>query len=921
MTATLKHTAIKEALKRACKRIAPLWPLESFVAVNPYLGLAEHDFQTASERLRRVAGANMTLPTEYYLRAWFDGIVTAADLEQAIEQSDLGPLSVEELLRQSKIGASNGVARHAEVQTVADVAKTLTGEDWGHLCLERVSAWAGAYFDQGQAQWRTKQHDSRAWPASEANHSLYTAWRAEAAYDRTPEIMGLRHFRATVKALPREPFSAASEILRRLEVPQEGLELYLHRVLLRVGGWSAYCAWIGWERALHDKAEDDTLAEFLCVLLSWEAAIYEAFGADGLIRDWSWARRRLPSLASAKHIEAALARDLVWQAAFEIAHQRQLAARLKQNSEREQERRALAGDVGALPARPSAQAAFCIDVRSEVYRRHLETADSTVETLGFAGFFGFPIELFELGHQKGRAQCPALLKPTYRISEGLADEQDHDRALRGRKLTRQVKHAWKSFKSGAVSRFAFVSPMGLSYLPKLVGDAFGITRPVPDPSRDGLDRKSAAAKEVQIEERTVDGQHFGMSLEQRVEVAAGVLAAMSLTEGFARIVMLAGHGSSTVNNPHASGLDCGACGGRSGEANARVAATTFNDLNVRTQLAERGIVIPDDCFFVAALHDTTTDVVTIFNRDSIPQTHRRDVEQLERSLEQAGRGCRAERALRFHDADSDAAVLARSRDWAQIRPEWGLAGCSAFIVAPRERTKAISLEGRSFLHSYDWQRDEGFSVLELIMTAPMVVASWISLQYYGSTVDNRLFGSGNKTLHNVVGTLGVLEGNAGDLRVGLPLQSVHDGDGYQHQPLRLNVVIEAPLEAMNAVIEKHESVRNLLDNGWLHLFAMNADGQLSHRYRGALAWQQLEQENESRARPALNANESRARPALNANESRARPALNANESWARPALNANESVPSEAGQARESAAAYPSVDVEPVFSERPPIAG
>ena len=122
------------------------------------------------------------------------------------------------------------------------------------------------------------------------------------------------------------------------------------------------------------------------------------------------------------------------------------------------------------------------------------------------------------------------------------------------------------------------------------------------------------------------------------------------------------------------------------------------------------------------------------------------------------------------------------------------------------------------------------------MTAPMVVASWISLQYYGSTVENRLFGSGNKTLHNVVGGVGVLEGNGGDLRVGLPWQSVHDGESYQHEPVRLNVFIEAPMDAMNNIIKKHTMVRNLLDNGWLQLLA-TTDGKVSHRYAGSMKWE------------------------------------------------------------------------------------
>jgi hypothetical protein len=191
------------------------------------------------------------------------------------------------------------------------------------------------------------------------------------------------------------------------------------------------------------------------------------------------------------------------------------------------------------------------------------------------------------------------------------------------------------------------------------------------------------------------------------------------------------------------------------------------------------------------------------------------------------------------DKNVDTAIKGRSKDWSQVRPEWGLAGCHAFVVAPRVRTQHLDFGGQSFLHSYEWKKDNGFSILELIMTAPMVVTSWINLQYYASTVDNKHFGSGNKTLHNVTAGLGVLEGFSGDLRVGLPLQSVHDGENYQHEPVRLKVIIEAPIPAMNAILEKQESVRNLCDNEWIHLFKMDEEGQVSHRYSGNLTWEAL----------------------------------------------------------------------------------
>jgi hypothetical protein len=338
----------------------------------------------------------------------------------------------------------------------------------------------------------------------------------------------------------------------------------------------------------------------------------------------------------------------------------------------------------------------------------------------------------------------------------------------------------------------------------------------------------------------VGGRATGVLPDQRVDIAATVLTAMSLTSDFARIVLLAGHGSTTANNPHASGLDCGACGGHTGEANARVTAAILNDPHVRAGLAERGLPVPEDTWFLAGLHDTTTDEVALLDTAVVPESHAGDLATLEARLAEAGAKARRERArllgLSPESAGIDEAVLERTRDWSQVRPEWGLAGCAAFIAAPRERTEALALGGRAFLHTYDWEADKDFSVLELIMTAPVVVASWISLQYYGSTVDNTAFGSGNKVLHNVVGTLGVLEGNGGDLRTGLPWQSVHDGERFVHEPMRLSVVIEAPTEAMNRIISNHEMVRQLLDHGWLHLFAIGKEGTVAQKYAGGLEW-------------------------------------------------------------------------------------
>jgi uncharacterized protein YbcC (UPF0753/DUF2309 family) len=532
-----------------------------------------------------------------------------------------------------------------------------------------------------------------------------------------------------------------------------------------------------------------------------------------------------------------LCADLIMQEAYELAFQRRLLAKLARQNPPEGET--------APPGRKLVQAAFCIDVRSEIYRRALEAVRPDAETIGFAGFFGFPIEYIPIGHVKGGAQCPVLLTPKYVVCEEVegASEAEEAVILGLRLLRRRVSKAWKSFKLAAVSSFIYVETAGILFGIKIFSDSLGLTRTVHDPNTDGLDESVIGRLGPRIIPRLVGGRSTGFDGEDGLNQAEAVLRAMSLVDGFARIVMLAGHGSTTVNNPHASGLDCGACGGHTGEANARVAAAILNETSIRDGLRRRGIDIPDDTWFLGCLHDTTTDDIKLFDIDEVPATHAAEVEDLRAALARATSLARLERAALLGVADgprAEAEIVGRSQDWSQVQPEWGLAGNAAFIAAPRARTRGVELNGRTFLHDYDWRKDAGFGVLELIMTAPMVVANWINLQYYGSTVNNRIFGCGNKVLHNVTGTIGVLEGNAGDLKVGLPWQSVHDGRRFVHEPLRLNVFIEAPREAINEVIAKHEMVRQLVDNRWLHLFLMDGDsGTVTHRYVRECQWQKL----------------------------------------------------------------------------------
>ncbi|WP_425639769.1 YbcC family protein [Algoriphagus yeomjeoni] len=817
----MNQEVLLNTMREASKKIAPVWPLENFVAVNPFLGFTSKKFSNVAQELAMAGAVQMTLPASFYLDKLNAGEIIERDIEQALSKRGES-ISTEKFIKiLKKKNESKEVTK--TIATVADLATEVTKKDWERFLIGRVSQWAASYFDKGQA----------IWVASDQKQDLFYSWKTEAQIDRTPELIGLKGFRKLVKSLPDDPIKATKVALDILGVSPEQASLYFHRLLLKVGGWAAYAARLDWDSELYG-GKDGKVIEFLALLICWEACLLESLNEEEIYIKWDDAKGTFSLLNNQPELNQHLAHNLILQEAFDLAAQRKIIEKFEL----------------AVPSKSQkseqakAQAIFCIDVRSEVFRRNLELVDHEIETLGFAGFFAFPIKYVPIGHNEGEAQCPVLLKTGPTILEELSDPKAYQRALSGRLQNRQVQQVWKSFKSGAVTCFSFVSPMGLSYLPKIFTDSFGLTRPVPHPDQEGLSKKDFKNRTISLGRNHHLGETTGIPLDQQIQMAKNALKAMSLTDDFGRFVLIVGHGSTTVNNPHATGYDCGACGGHSGEANARVAAAVLNNRVVRTALQSENIFIPVNTIFLACLHDTTTDEVRIFNEYDVPNDRIEELQSLQKSLASAGHAARTERSLRMKSSSSsgiEKMIITRSKDWSQTRPEWGLAGCSAFVVAPRERTKGMDMEGKSFLHSYEWEKDSGFSVLELIMTAPMVVTSWINLQYYGSTVDNKTFGSGNKTLHNVTAGLGVLEGYSGDLRVGLPIQAVHDGEKYQHQPEKLNVIIEAPIEAINSILKKHKAVRDLVDNGWIYLMVMNDGGKISHKYAGDLTWESIAQ--------------------------------------------------------------------------------
>ncbi len=820
-TATAQQSeTVRGCVETACKRIAPTWPLDQFIAVNPYWGLIEASMRSVATRLESYSGSRMVMPRSFYRDQWKAGKFGTQHLQEALQRLGLCG-SITDLLNELE-KESQPKIRVPLVTSIADARRDLLhGMSINDFVTHNVSQHCASYFDHCQSSWET-QHKK----------NLYRSWLQHARTDKSPWLlMGIRDFCGFASTLSDNPMTLIEEALHVIPVPPDERSDYLTALLMSINGWASWCAFARWQAHLAQK-DDDHIVQLLAIRLAWEQfALVHLLSCEGLSA-WEDAWKRL--LESRKCADAEPPVDWVFQEALEIAYQVELCNSLNSSKNK--------SPLSISPV-PAVQAIFCIDVRSEVFRRALEACSDGIQTLGFAGFFGLPIAYMPLGTTGKQPQLPGLLAPKLCVSESSGSEITDRGAIVKMQQSLSIKSIWKDFRSSVTSTFTFVETCGLFYSGALLrstmpwlkykAERYGIS-----PGQSTSLRPCLSAD---------NGQDL-LSVDSLSDLVAGILTSMSMTSGFARLVLLTGHGSQTTNNPHAAGLDCGACGGQTGEVNARVLAGLLNDKAIRAGLLMRGIAIPTTTHFLAALHNTTTDEVTIFDPDLLPQSHVQDVARLQDWLQQAGDRARAERAealgMMVNESTSAAGLLkqfqTRSRDWSQVRPEWGLTNNGAFLIAPRNRSRGVNLEGRVFLHEYQSGNDPSGSILEAIMTAPLLVTNWINMQYYASTVDNRLYGSGNKVLHNVVGgRLGVFEGNGGDLRIGLPLQSLHDGHTLRHTPLRLSVFIEAPKSSIGAILLKHKVVRNLIDNAWVHLFQIMPGSEEVSRYHDGV-WESMD---------------------------------------------------------------------------------
>ena len=290
---------------------------------------------------------------------------------------------------------------------------------------------------------------------------------------------------------------------------------FLHRQLMSIGGWSAYTRYLTREKEMRGGG-DDNLQHLLAIRLAYDVALLR-HATPNFRAFW----REQLNAANTSHVlnqSGAASPAYGWQLAAEIAHQRGLVAQMRAANAAHFSG-SFAAPTNSKRARAQVQAAFCIDVRSERLRRHLEAAMPDLQTIGFAGFFGFAIEYVPLGAHKGQAQCPVLLLPKHRIESTPSNvtPAQHAEITENIRFSQRLGRAWNSFKTSAISCFAFVETGGILAGGKLVKSSCAWHSP---------EKETATHPAIMV------GDDSGIALEDRIASAAGALRGMGLTRDF-----------------------------------------------------------------------------------------------------------------------------------------------------------------------------------------------------------------------------------------------------------------------------------------------------------------------------------------------------------------------------------------------------
>lgn len=855
---SLNDTDIAKLIDSASDVIVPLSPISIFAARHPWVKLEYKNFEQIVRWLDNTRDVDIYPGIKTIKQAYDKGEIDDGILEEKLSNwlnENNNKLPLEKAQRYCSNAMkfeplSKNIIQEVHRSNIDDVALSELMEESQlvrsmpprskhikyknpHTYLQlldyHVIKWCKLYLDENQSSWTLPNREQ----------GFFYAWKKLVVHD--PALSKAE--RQTLASFSNNPYDVIAEALALLAIPESSRQGYLESHLLALPGWAGMLLW----QMEQTYKKSHLITEYLAIRLALEWAFINSYlpiettrpipqrSLETLISEWcQWGDvsidewQQMSCEQQQDYLMFALkfddkTRRHIWLEAWEETYEIQLKAQLLEHNQ----------DTANTTV--EAQLAFCIDVRSEQFRSQLENA-GPFETIGIAGFYGLPIASAKLGSDHSHASLPVMNAPQHKIKEYARPHEMKTYHERKNSISSLI-YTFKKMKQNVLPSLllpeltgSWLSAQMLSrtFLPRPIGRVIHTfyARWLQKPKTS----LSLSHNQFGVEE----GLPVGFSEQEQIDYAHQALKLMGLTENFAPLVVFCGHGSQSANNPYASSLDCGACGGAASGFNAKVLAMLCNLPDVRTGLQKLGVNIPAETVFTAAEHNTSVDNLTWIYLPTLSREAKSSYEHIEHVMPQVSKQANKQRmltmpTLKNNIAHPEEEAHRLANDWSEIRPEWGLARNASFIIAPRKLTQNKDLQGRAFLHNYDWQQDNDGIILSNIIAGPATVAQWINLQYYASTVAPHYYGSGSKTTQTVTGGIGVMQGNASDLLTGLPWQSVmkSDFEAY-HAPLRLLIVVQAPDAYIEQLLSNNSDFQQKVTNGWLQLASIDSDGTWKH---------------------------------------------------------------------------------------------
>ncbi|HFR4222690.1 TPA: putative inorganic carbon transporter subunit DabA, partial [Bacillus cereus] len=555
----MQENNINDLVASASRVIAPLWPISTFAAHHPWMGLEKQSFEQVANWLKEARNVDIYPSASMIHSAKAKGEIEESFLQMSLsrwldsqsfhiprekaERFCQAALKLEKL--PSSLLSSPEVNKLAEemnyintasmqasvMQPISSLIESQNSENLSDVLNYHIIKWCKLYLDESGSNWTMPNREK----------GFYRAWQHLIKFD--PALS--KNERKVLKNWPQDAEVALARALSELGISESNIQSYLEGHLLSLPGWAGMIRW----RSQQSIQEQELLIEYLAVRISMELAIVKPYlplknqkvekkvSIVPLIASWIyWGNistrewLQMPATEQSELLVFAYRfdeniRKKLWLEAWEQTHAEQLREKIASTQRATNDKK-----------RVLAQLAFCIDVRSEPFRRHLEKL-GPFETFGIAGFFGLPIATSELGSNNNHPSLPVILKPKHQIKE-LTNENELKSYEQRKRVGSSVRYTFKTMKQNVLTSMA---------LPELSGPLLGlqmVTRSFVPRGVGGFIRNLRKTM-LQKPDTTFSLNHvhdtkgeipIGFTKEEKVNYVRQALKMVGLTEKFAPLV-------------------------------------------------------------------------------------------------------------------------------------------------------------------------------------------------------------------------------------------------------------------------------------------------------------------------------------------------------------------------------------------------